>query len=210
MSKQKSKFSIWKKIGITPIIAGASLLIIQFVNAETSKEFEEVTNSLKKLTTPAEVIVTQTPVLEQDKPTQTIEEPKVSDTIKKKKGEAVPVLPTTPEKQKVEENDVYETVEEGAKPLLEGGMGGIRRRFQEMFNTEKMEGKGRIKTEVTFVVETDGSISNVTAKGDNQVFNDESAKAMTLASEGVKWQPGKKDGKEVRSRFRFPLTMQFE
>ena len=210
MSKQKSKFSIWKKIGITPIIAGVSLLVIQFVNAETPKEFEELTNSLKKLTTPAEVIVPQTPVLEQDKPTQTIEEPKVSDTIKKKKGEAVPVPPTTPEKHKVEENDVYETVEEGADVLTPGGLNFMRRRFSESFNIEKLEGAGKVRTDVAFVVEKDGSISNVIATGSDEVFNTEAEKALILANEGLKWKPAKNKGENVRSRFKFPITMQFE
>lgn len=214
MSKQKSKFSIWKKIGIAPIIAGVSLLVIQFVNAETPKEFEEATNSFKKLTAPTDSAISQIPALEKNRLPQVVEERKVADTTKKKREEpptAPPASPAAPEKHKIGEGEVYETVEERAKPLLENGFNEIRNRFQENFNNEKMDAvEGRVKTEVSFVIEKDGSISNVTAIGTNEVLNTEAAKALTLASKGVKWQPGKMNGKEVRSRFKFPITMEFE
>ena len=103
-------------------------------------------------------------------------------------------------------NEVYETVDQQAD--FAGGLNGFRKKFQEVFDSESMEGEGSVKTEVTFVVEKDGSLSQVKATGSNSTLNKEAERAVR-AIKG-KWTPGKVNGQPVRSRFRFPVTMQFE
>ena len=61
---------------------------------------------------------------------------------------------------------------------------------------------------MTFVVERDGTISNVKAVGANADFNRESEKV--IKSIKGKWNPAKLGGQNVRSYFRFPISMQFE
>ena len=89
-----------------------------------------------------------------------------------------------------------------------GGIDGFRRRVQENFDTEAVEGEGILTTTVSFVVEVDGSISQVKATGSNSDFNREAER--TIKSIRTKWKPGKKGNQSVRSRFRFPLKMKFE
>ena len=68
--------------------------------------------------------------------------------------------------------------------------------------------EGTVKTEVTFVVERDGSITDVKANGSNKDFNAEAIR--TVKSIKNKWAPAKINGQSVRYRYRMPLTMQFE
>ncbi len=110
-------------------------------------------------------------------------------------------------KPQVSATEVYETVDQAAD-FGSGGLNGFRRKFQEMFDSESMEGEGAVKTEITFVVERDGTISQVKASGSNSTFNKEAER--TIKSIKGKWNPGKVNGQPVRSRFRFPVTMQFE
>ena len=69
-------------------------------------------------------------------------------------------------------------------------------------------GEGTLKTTVTFIVERDGSISDVKASGSNSDFNSEAVR--TVKSIKSKWVPAKINGQPVRQRFRLPLTMNFE
>ena len=77
------------------------------------------------------------------------------------------------------------------------------------FDTSVMDSDaGTVKTEVIFVVERDGSITDVKANGANKDFNAEAVR--TVKSIKNKWAPAKINGQSVRYRFRMPLTMQFE
>lgn len=117
------------------------------------------------------------------------------------KGNSVEVKP------QVSTTEVYQTVDQEAE-FTGGGLNGFRRKFQENFDNESMEGEGTVKTEITFVVERDGTISSVKATGSNTAFNKEAER--TIKSIKQKWNPGKVNGQAVRSRYRFPITMQFE
>lgn len=90
-----------------------------------------------------------------------------------------------------------------------GGINAFRNKVQSLFNGSQFEGEdGVMKTTVTFIVERDGSISNVQANGPDAAFNREAER--TVRSIKGKWQPAKFQGQIVRSAFRFPITMQFE
>lgn len=57
---------------------------------------------------------------------------------------------------------------------------------------------------LTFIVEKDGSVSNVTViKGVHPLLDDEAVKAI---SSSPKWSPGLQRGQPVRVRFQIPLT----
>ena len=112
--------------------------------------------------------------------------------------------------QKTVEEDIYDKVDEPAVPLIENGFNGFRRSIHQNFDVSKFDLEGMVKTEVFFVVEKDGSVSDVKAEGTTQLLNDEAVKAFLLANKGVKWKPGKFENTEVRSRFKLPITMSFE
>jgi protein TonB len=90
-----------------------------------------------------------------------------------------------------------------------GGINAFRNKVINNFNTSLMDGTGEtVKTTVVFIVEKDGTITDVKASGSNAVFNREAEK--TIKSVKGKWIPAKLDGKNVRSYFKFPISMQFE
>ena len=55
-----------------------------------------------------------------------------------------------------------------------------------------------------------GKVTNVAAEGTNEKFNAEAKRSVQEASKGIIWIPATKDGKNVASVFKLPLTMMFE
>ncbi len=103
-------------------------------------------------------------------------------------------------------NEVYESVDQAAE--FQGGINAFRNKFQSNFDAGSLEGEGTLKTEITFVVEKDGTLTQVKATGSNADFNREAE--ATVKGIKTKWTPGKVNGQPVRSRFRFPVTMNFQ
>ncbi len=90
-----------------------------------------------------------------------------------------------------------------------GGINAFRNKVVQNFDTDTFAGTGElIKTTVTFIVEKDGTISAINADGNNSNFNREAE--STIKNIKGKWNPAKLDGQNVRSYFKFPITMQFE
>ena len=110
-------------------------------------------------------------------------------------------------KPKVSESEVYQEVDQQAD-FAGGGINAFRSKFQDNFDSSAVEGEGSLRTTVSFTVERDGSLTDVKATGSNSDFNREAERAVR-AIRG-KWNPGKVDGQAVRSKFRFPITMNFE
>ncbi|ALR32054.1 hypothetical protein ATE47_16690 [Chryseobacterium sp. IHB B 17019] len=68
--------------------------------------------------------------------------------------------------------------------------------------------KENASCEITFIVETDGSMSNIKASGNNDLFNKETERAISKIKQ--KWIPGINNGQIVRSKFRLPLKVSFD
>ena len=108
-------------------------------------------------------------------------------------------------KPQVSETTVYNEVEQTAE--FPGGINAFRRKVSENFDSSAIEGAdGVVKGEVTFVVERDGSITDVKVTGKNSDFNSEAVR--TVKSIKNKWAPAKINGQSVRYRYRLPLAMQ--
>ena len=88
-----------------------------------------------------------------------------------------------------------------------GGLNGFRAKVAENFDNEAVEGEGVLTTTVKFVVETNGTVSQVKATGSNADFNRE-AERVVRSIKG--WKPAKKGGVNVRSYYSLPLKMQFQ
>lgn len=90
-----------------------------------------------------------------------------------------------------------------------GGINVFRNKVINQFDTSVMDGTGEVaKTTVVLIVEKDGTISEVKATGPDATFNREAIK--TIKSVKGKWVPAKLNGENVRSYFKFPISMQFE
>ena len=110
-------------------------------------------------------------------------------------------------KPAVSTTEVYNEVEQQAD--FPGGINSFRTKVSENFDTSVMNGdEGTLKSEITFVVERDGSITQVKATGPNSDFNREAER--TIKGIRTKWTPAKINGQAVRYRFRLPLTMNFQ
>ena len=89
----------------------------------------------------------------------------------------------------------------------DGGLNGFRTKVMENFDSEAVQGEGVLTTTVTFVVESNGTVSQVKATGSNPDFNRE-AERVVRSIKG--WKPAKKGGVNVRSYYSLPLKMKFE
>ena len=105
------------------------------------------------------------------------------------------------------DNSVKTSVDISAN--FNGGINAFRNKVVNQFDTSVMNGTGDVvKTTVVFIVEKDGTISEVKATGPDATFNREAIK--TIKSVKGKWVPAKLNGQNVRSYFKFPISMQFE
>jgi len=103
----------------------------------------------------------------------------------------------------VNDTDIYDSVDQQAE--FAGGMEKFRSMFNGSFDNSSVKNEGIYKTTITFIVERDGSISDVKASGPDYDFNRESER--TIKSIKGKWNPAKINGYPVRSRLRFPVTI---
>lgn len=121
------------------------------------------------------------------------------------KVDITPKVDTTP---KVDPNAIPTVVDVEAD--FSGGINAFRNKVSENFDVSAVNSDSGeiIKGTVTFIVEKDGSISNIKVNGANADFNKEAEK--TIKKIKGQWIPAKFQGQKVRSYFRMPLTMQFE
>ena len=100
--------------------------------------------------------------------------------------------------------DVFDVVEE--MPQYPGGMQAMLSFLQENITYPKDAQEKKIsgRVIVTFVVEKDGSISNVeTVKS---VFPSLDEEAVRIVKAMPNWKPGKQNGKVVRVKYTLPIS----
>ena len=87
-----------------------------------------------------------------------------------------------------------------------GGMNTLRQEVADLLYIDGVNSDLKtVKADVVFIVEKDGSISNVHAQGDNFTFNRQAEIALYSISE--KFSPALVKGDPARFRFRIPLTL---
>lgn len=90
-----------------------------------------------------------------------------------------------------------------------GGINRLREQVAELVYTDGIETEEKVlKTSVSFVVETDGSVSFVQAEGDTPAFNRQAIIALYLLPE--KFIPARVNGVVAKSRFKLPLTFRVD
>ena len=84
-----------------------------------------------------------------------------------------------------------------------------KKEIQELISEKKPVPPVLLSTRLTFVVEPNGTLSNVLAKGENQSFNKEMERVV---KEDIKdkWYPAEIKGKKVRSYYKMPIKMRIE
>jgi len=104
---------------------------------------------------------------------------------------------------------VDKSVDLETAPNYPGGLNTLRKEVANLMYTDGVYSEVKmIKTSVAFIVEKDGSISNVHAQGDNFTFNRQAEIALYSLSE--KFVPAMAKGDPARFQFRLPLTLTME
>lgn len=120
-----------------------------------------------------------------------------------------PVSPPIEKEDKnvqVDVNKVYDQPDE--MPYFPEGILAFRTKFQNAIFLDSFQsenGDSTLKGLISFVIERDGSMTDLKVTGSNEKFNAEVKKALRSIKE--KWNPGKIKGENVRTRYRIPLTM---
>lgn len=106
------------------------------------------------------------------------------------------------------ENTSADTVFEIADKLPEypGGINIFRSNFSRKFNLTKIDTKTTVKSEVQFVINEEGYLTDILATGENKSMNKEMERVIKSFSK-TKWNPAEINGKPVKYRFRLPISM---
>ena len=79
------------------------------------------------------------------------------------------------------------------------------KKIKKLISQKKPISKTTISSVLTFTVEPDGTISDISAKGENQSFNEEAELAVKAIQ--VKWIPGEVNGTKIKSLYSMPIKM---
>ncbi len=205
MTTKNSRFNTTKRFAVLPVLAILFVLFTNKVEAKIEiKTASEPTSALveSKVLSISKVEMNATPEV---KISEFVEEYHLkNDTIKKKQAPNTPVPatpPTPPTPGKFDQTPAE----------FPGGPNALRSSVSTEFDTAMLNGDiGKLKTIVYVSIDETGSVSKITAEGDNEVFNAEAIKAFKIANADKVWSPATEDSKPVKSVYKMPITMQFE
>jgi protein TonB len=104
-----------------------------------------------------------------------------------------------------EDNQVYNTAGIEVKPEYPGGIEKFYKFVGNNYKTPEEEGlKGKVY--VTFVVEKDGSLTDIKVLRD--IGYGTGTEAIRVLKKCPKWNPGEQNGKKVRVLYSLPITIQ--
>ncbi len=104
-----------------------------------------------------------------------------------------------------EDNTVYNTAGIEVKPDFPGGMAAFGKFIEKNYQSPEEEGlKGKVY--VTFVVEKDGSLTDIKVLRD--IGYGTGKEAIRVLNKCPKWTPGEQNGKKVRCTFSLPISIQ--
>ena len=81
-----------------------------------------------------------------------------------------------------------------------------KKEIQKLISENKPTPSVMLSTTLSFIIEPDGTMSNILAEGENQSFNKEMERVV---KEDIKdkWYPAEVKGKKVRSYYKMPIRM---
>ena len=102
-----------------------------------------------------------------------------------------------------EENQVYNTAGLEVKPEFPGGQEALERFLKDNYKNPQNNLKGKVY--VTFIIEKDGSLSDIKILRD--IGYGTGAEAIRTLKNSPKWTPGKQNGKVVRVLYSIPIVI---
>ena len=125
-------------------------------------------------------------------------------------GALIRVKNTEDLKKVVHHPEVKMDNQEVEKPEFPNGINSLREKVAELFYADGICCDDKeLNTILKFVVEKDGSISEITAEGETPSFNKQAEIALYLLSDKFQ-KPGTVNGNAVRYVFRMPIRMRLE
>lgn len=132
-------------------------------------------------------------------------------------GTAINALPTTgggigtgeATKATGDGNSVVSTAILDKMPEFPGGMAKFYTYVGNNFNRPELDAEKTLRVYVSFVIEKDGSMTDITVKNDPGYGLGKEA-IRVLKSLKTKWTPGILDGKAVRTAYNLPITIKTE
>ena len=144
------------------------------------------------------------------------EPPKIKEIVEKKIGDetikgdpdaelTVEPVGNGPKDVVEEDNNIYNTAGIEVKPEPQGGFEKFYKYVANNYRTPEEEGlKGKVF--VTFVVEKDGSLTDIKVVRD--IGYGTGKEAIRVLKSAPKWIPGEQNGKKVRVLYSLPITIQ--
>lgn len=142
------------------------------------------------------------------------EPPKIKEIVEKKIGDKdikgdpdapLTIAPVgTGPKDVVDDNNIYNTAGIEVKPDFPGGIGKFYSYVANNFRFEEEGVSGRVI--VTFVVEKDGSLTDIKVVRD--IGFGSGAEAIRVLKKSPRWIPGEQNGKKVRVLYSLPIAIQ--
>ena len=90
------------------------------------------------------------------------------------------------------------------------GIEGFRNLFVQTFDNSKVDGKGTLKSTASYIIDQNGDVKDIVTTGPNESLNAEIKRTIATIVAKKKWIPAQLNGKNVVSRYHFPVTMNFE
>lgn len=125
-------------------------------------------------------------------------------------GALIRVKNTEDLKKVVHNSDVKIDNQEVEKPEFPNGINSLREKVAQLFYTDGICCDDKeLNTTLKFVVEKDGSISEIAAEGETPSFNKQAEIALYLLPDKFQ-KPGTVNGNAVRYVFKMPIRMRLE
>ena len=129
-------------------------------------------------------------------------------------GQAVEIayVPPTVEEEEVEEQEIFEVVEQMPE-FPNGGMAGLMQYLSKniKYPTIAQENGTQGRVTVQFVVNADGSIVDAKViRGVDPYLDKEAKEALRVINSMPKWKPGMQRGKAVRVKYTVPVMFRLQ
>ena len=150
-----------------------------------------------------EVVTTELNVIENDAESENEMKMDVFDKIEKQENIEIVQVKVEDEVEEVED-EIFQVVEQD--PEYPGGVEALYKFIQQNLKYPQLAKENNItgRVFVQFVVEKDGSVSNVKAARD--IGGGCGAEAVRVVKSMPKWTPGKQRGKAVRAAYTLPVN----
>ncbi len=209
---------LYLEIGLVVVLA-AALVAFNIKSYESKKievqqrtaedEIEETVIQTQDDTPPPppppepEVVTTEVNIIENDAESENELNMDVFDKLEKQENVEIAQVTVEQEEEEVED-EIFQVVEQD--PEYPGGVDALYKFIQQNLKYPQLAKENNItgRVFVQFVVEKDGSVSNVKAARD--IGGGCGAEAVRVIKSMPKWTPGKQRGKAVRAAYTLPVN----